>query len=342
MANLALHNPTNIAQADEILQGVITLYEMVFPGRVRAYYLTGSYTDGTAILVSGDRLNSSDLDLFIVFKGSLESGEAEKHAQLRAACTLISPFAIDAGVSGEDQLFEKGNVVLKLDSLLLYGEDIREHLSLMSFNAYLQYSISLTHKSFLTMRDTPSYAIFPLDYPDPAGEFYGYDWSVKGGTLGWNQGGTRVLVASIGRAVSALVALKTGRYVGKKSDSVKTYKELINDEWTTLAEDIYQQCKFEWGYLVPEATEARQQLKELCRQTLAFENYFLTVSKTWLLSQLKDNDKKGKVWAIQQLGKIIFSDPEIENALSALVRDADKELNQAASETLKIYQAIPK
>jgi hypothetical protein len=56
-----LHSTGN-QQVDHILQGVIGLYEMIFPGRIRGYYLVGSYADGSAVA-------ASDIDVEIWFKG---------------------------------------------------------------------------------------------------------------------------------------------------------------------------------------------------------------------------------------------------------------------------------
>jgi hypothetical protein len=49
--------------ADNALRGLIGIFEMLFPGRIRAYYAEGSYADRTAIA-------SSDIDLVLIFKNS--------------------------------------------------------------------------------------------------------------------------------------------------------------------------------------------------------------------------------------------------------------------------------
>ncbi|MEO7910884.1 MAG: nucleotidyltransferase domain-containing protein, partial [Roseiflexaceae bacterium] len=47
--------------ADNALRGLVGVFELHFPGRIRAYYVEGSYADRTAIA-------TSDIDLVLIFK----------------------------------------------------------------------------------------------------------------------------------------------------------------------------------------------------------------------------------------------------------------------------------
>lgn len=72
MTGISLLHSTNHQKVDQILQGIISLYEMVFPGRIRGYYLVGSYADGSAT-------PTSDIDLQIWFKeGFIDQEEKDK------------------------------------------------------------------------------------------------------------------------------------------------------------------------------------------------------------------------------------------------------------------------
>ena len=42
---------------------------------------------------------------------------------------------------------------------------------------------------------------------------------------------------------TALVALRTGRYVGSKREAVEMYKAQIGDEWTDFVEQVYDCIK---------------------------------------------------------------------------------------------------
>jgi hypothetical protein len=50
----------SIVAPDEVF---FSIYESVFPGCIRGYYLLGSYTDATSVSIS-------DIDMAILFKGS--------------------------------------------------------------------------------------------------------------------------------------------------------------------------------------------------------------------------------------------------------------------------------
>lgn len=52
---------TNHPKINQILQGVIGVFEKVFPQRIRGYYLRGSHCSASAV-------PNSDLDLYVIFK----------------------------------------------------------------------------------------------------------------------------------------------------------------------------------------------------------------------------------------------------------------------------------
>lgn len=60
MSYVSLLDSAGNREVDNILRGVIGIFESVFPDRIRGYYLTGSYTDGTAV-------PASDIDVDILF-----------------------------------------------------------------------------------------------------------------------------------------------------------------------------------------------------------------------------------------------------------------------------------
>ena len=70
-------------EIDRVLRGFVGACDAAFPGRVRAYYLTGSWADGTGVRTPGDALNSSDIDVTVVFAGALSDAEAADFRRLR-------------------------------------------------------------------------------------------------------------------------------------------------------------------------------------------------------------------------------------------------------------------
>src|SRR5262245_33372172 len=132
--DIQLRTATGVESFDELLRGLISLFEMSFPARVRSYYLGGSHSDGTA--VGQDRSsNSSDVDLFVIFRGTVEQGEGTTFKRLLEACQLISPVALDAHAYSEDDLLGQPrpeatqtsflSALIQVACMLVYGDDLR-------------------------------------------------------------------------------------------------------------------------------------------------------------------------------------------------------------------------
>jgi len=68
MDSISLENGTGNQLIDNILRGIVGIFEVLFPAQVRGFYLIGSYANRSA-------LPTSDLDLIIVFKtGYMDKG----------------------------------------------------------------------------------------------------------------------------------------------------------------------------------------------------------------------------------------------------------------------------
>ncbi|HEX5503315.1 MAG TPA: nucleotidyltransferase domain-containing protein [Thermomicrobiales bacterium] len=344
MKRVALLQTTGNERIDAILRGLIEVVEAAFPDRVRGYYLKGSYAGGGAVA-------TSDIDLTVVFKGgALSDQEEERIQRVGEARSQGSSARIDLDAVGERCLRQgvassgdspRGGYLayeairLKTASLLLYGEDIRDDLSLPMPEAYIHL---VTHApcdcSGRVLRGA-TMLVFPLTYPDPTGEFYGYDVFRLGNVYSPTGRGTKDLVASAGWIATALIALKAGRYVGSKSDSLRLYRECINDEWMTFLADLYEYCRSRWAYLVPEDEVERQRLRALCRRMLAFENHYLAVYEDYLLAELRSANVAAQLAAIRRLGQVIYRDGEVAAELRALAGSGDEPLREAASAVMR-------
>jgi hypothetical protein len=259
-----------------LLQAGLTLLALIFPGRIKACYLTGSTIDGTAATIAGDALNSSDIDITIVLRGTLTQLDCERFALWRAMCEQLGPFhldQLDATVVSESEVVQHGHLTLKTASHLLYGEDIRAAIAFPSIQTHLRAAIKLSTDHIATFRHVePGALSLPLSYPDPTGPYYGYDYHEP--EYG-DQPGTRLLVGSVTWAATALLALKTRQLAGTKRAAVELYEQAINDEWYPLIRAIYQYCKLLWQYRIPDEPSAQADLRALCHQVLAFEEYCL-------------------------------------------------------------------
>src|SRR5262249_51939215 len=89
MAEITLASATGDARVDALLREIVARFETAFPGRVRGYYVTGSYSDASSVA-------TSDLDLDIVLKGAFEGDdERERARNLCAALQARTEIELD-------------------------------------------------------------------------------------------------------------------------------------------------------------------------------------------------------------------------------------------------------
>lgn len=288
MSAITLINSTDNAKVDALIRGVIGILEMMFPQRIRGYYLVGSYADGNYV-------PTSDLDVVPIFIGSITSEEEAIYWQVIYHLDAISPIHLGFGLRNEEDSFSQGGVGIKIGSKLLYGEDVRDKIPLWPLDYYVQYLISARLDDMLTFRVNVQQLSFPLAYPNLNGEFYGYD---QFGAA--TDRGTSALFGHVMVMASTLVTLKTGEYNANKSGSYEFYRHCFKDQWNDFLENLYQQCKMTWHYQIPAALPEQQSLRRLCEQVLGFENYFLEQ----VIPYLREQINHGSSWAFEQLDKI--------------------------------------
>lgn len=351
MAGIELLERTGIEKVDLILQGFIGVMEISFPGRVRCYYLGGSYSDGTGIDI-GKTMHSSDLDLFVIFKERLQEEDGAKFGELVRSCNQLSAIVLDAHPESEEDLCQEDksptilNMIIKDSSLLLYGEDIKDKIAPLPLDSYMSHVINhgFYHSGIARQNGKPpAFPLtvplsYPLHYIEPEGEFYGYNHRSKKSNGELDQDGTRLLVAMALWPATIIMGLKTGRYTGTKGGSVRLYRETVNDEWTPLVEAIFNKCKIEWHYTMPSAAEDRQFLRDLCRQVLDLENYAYGLCKDYLLGVLEEKEDCHKLEALVCLQSIVYPGDEIVNALKRLESSENAEVRETATQTLAIQQ----
>ncbi len=292
---------------DYVLSQIVERYEAQFPGRIRACYLTGSYAEGNAV-------EWSDIDVYVLFKDAFVSEEeAARAEQLELSCASLTPLRLDLHAGSEqsqDSLPGFLRAAIKNTSVLLYGEDTREHMSLPGREEYTRdaTAIALTFLLWLHQAENLTY---PLVYPDPDGAFFGYDQlqllSDSADRASARQG-IRMLVETACRIGTALLAFKTDRYVSTKRESVQTYRELINDEWASFLETMFEKGKLCWSYNLPKNEEERAELRTLCERMLPFENHYLRAYRAYLLAQLDSNNEAARQFALQGLKQVTYPD----------------------------------
>ena len=296
---------------DTVLSHIVERYEAQFPGRIRACYLTGSYAEGNAV-------EWSDIDVYVLFKDAFVSeGEAAQAEQLGLSCAPLTPLRLDLHAGSEQSQDSLPSfyslpgflrAAIKQTSVLLYGEDTREHMSLPGREEYMRDATEIALKFLLWLRQVENLT-YPLAYPDPDGAFFGYDQlQFLSSDRASARQGIRLLVESACRVGTALLAFKTDCSVSTKRESVQTYRELINDEWASFLEAMFEKGKLRWGYNLPEQIEERAELRMLCERMLPFENHYLRAHRAYLLAQLGSNNEAARQCAVQGLKQLMYPD----------------------------------
>lgn len=273
-----LVSSTGHPRADEILRGFVSLFETLFPGRLRSYYLVGSYRSR----LSGA---ASDLDLHILARNDLGISEGSAMRKVGEACSRISSIPLDLLFMGEDEALRLGNVVLKKEGMLLYGEDLLDRMPWTPFELHLR---RVTHNAWRTSawirrRDR---LVFPLTCPDPKGDFLGYDSLTLRTVDGSEMRALKGLLGCVFPPAKALIMAAARDFCGDRQESLGLYRAHVGDGWCDHMEELYESCRVRWGYAVPSGETERRRLRFLCERTLEFENHFLTIYGEFLLADM--------------------------------------------------------
>ncbi len=303
MTNL-MHN--NLV--DAALQNVIQAFETNFSQRIRAYYVEGSYADASNV-------TTSDLDVLLIFKERFEDDEAQKAEELVIQCETESRLELDIEWVDERSLANGVSPTLKFGSSFIYGEDIRDALQLVPIEEWTRDRMHSSLWRTVHLCNRSCIVHYPLSYPDPQGEFYGYDARMLRLPSGQEVHCTRDLIRLVGWSATAIIAFKDGRYVARKSECHKVYQACFNDEWGQLLQDIYELCRGKWNYLIPDDLDERKRLRAICERTLGFENHFFQVYKEFVLAELSSADTKAVLQALLVLQRIVYQDDEILTAI---------------------------
>lgn len=305
-------------KVNRILQGVVEIFEKVFPRRIRGYYLQGSFGNRSTV-------TNSDLDMYVIFKKSFITPEESMIAtSLSQSCAQISPVLLEIKSGPELYLYqaEHAGIALnfKYSTQFLYGEDIRNKIPTFTSDDWMQWAIKAPQTSLRVIRSA-KVLIFPLQQPDAKAEFYGYDRQMIPCSDGIDRPSSKWLVATVGWITTALVAYRTKQYVGSKGEATQLYKTHINDEWAPLVEQVYEECRNHWNYLVPDREAERQKLRSLCRSALGFSNHYLSVYRNFLLDGLYERTPQYQIFAVKNLAQVIYpDDQEIANSLKRFQR----------------------
>jgi predicted nucleotidyltransferase len=326
--DVTLVGMTEDMDVNATLYGFVGLAQLAFPGRVLAYFMVGSQATSEAV-------GASDIDVVMIFKDRFHEREQERFELFRRYVGPLCRMPLDITATEEARLLEDGEVNLKESSLLLMGEDIRERIPLMPKDKWLRYCM---HRPFIFMERSRAHADdeplrHPFSFPDAQGELYGYDHREHVEADGTRHRSIKELVTLACRLATALVSLQAGAYTFSKRSAIEAHRQLINDEWTPLFEEIYA-CRTRGGYRVPADPKEREHLRALCARMLEAENHFLGLYKDYLLAELRRGELRDRVLAARRLGLILYPGDEVLTALREQATTAEEPLREEAREAI--------
>ncbi len=324
---IELTSSTGSEDADKVIRGIVDLLETVFPEQIRGYYVTGSYADRTAF-------SASDIDMIALFKSGTDTRDRRKVGQIVPHSLDFSPILIDILGASEDEPSFVGHQLAHA-SLFVYGEDTRDRISPVPEDVYRRTCLSVPLRFMKDVARGQEEVVFPLGYPDPDGEFFGYDWdSIQ------NCHDTRVLMAIVGKIATALVFLKAREFVATKSECVSKYERFVADQWANLVRDVYVVCRNRWKYEIPESERDRLQLREICKATLEFENHYLEQYRAFLQEHLLAADREEQMRIARTLGEIVFPDSELLERLEQVTSESCELSEVVERSAAKMRKAI--
>jgi hypothetical protein len=266
---------TGNSYVDAVLSRLVNNLEGDFSAKLVGYYLTGSHVDGTAIA-------SSDIDFVAVLRNASDLPRIEQYvANTTPSWPVVERLLIPISELN-NPLYAEKIVILKHGSRLLYGTDVRDQI-VPQRGPYTKAVVSQCAKGIAMLRDLDSLPP-TIDYPDPKGEFFGYEKTRLGGRdtvrrsrwypVGTTEG-TKEFASVVARCASALVAIKSGQLVASRAAVIDAYSRHVADDWTDFVRAVNVSCRETWGYRVPSASPDRRHLRELCERMLHFERHCL-------------------------------------------------------------------
>ena len=264
-----------------ILHRLVNNLERDYPNRVAAYYLRGSHADGSAN-------DLSDVDFVVVVKDMNDTFAVSRSIGFASPAWPVVETVTLAISQLNDRSLADLLVTLKWGSELLYGRDVRNDI-VPQWSDYTRAVIRACRSGIAMLRDSITVPE-PLNYPEPSGEFFGYEATLSGGykavrKLKWyrvgTSEGTKELASVVARSATGLIAVQSRQFVSRRGQVIAVYSHDIADEWTDFIRDVTVSCRETWGYRVPEQPADRKHLRELCQRMLDFEKHCLGRFSGW-------------------------------------------------------------
>ncbi len=284
---------TQHSEVDARIGAFLHRVEQVFPLRLRAAYLTGSWRDGSAV-------SRSDIDIVVVFYGLTSLQEAETFVR------LVRDFNADGGLEvgpwgmDDDELSKPIPAYLKA-AVLLCGEEVLASLPLLSPQEVLRRWTLGSLKLMQLLRADKQHLRPVLTAPDETLPSLGYRFR-----QGDNTTSSKLFVSTVARIAGARAAEMGVQLPSKKACCLR-YRELVGDSYSDFVEDTFHILKEQWEYGIPTDKNSSQTLRRLCQTFLAMENDFLKRVRLWHNQALSSPEREEHNWAKQCAARVDFS-----------------------------------
>ena len=226
----------------------------------------------------GSRLNgssqpSSDIDVTVILRDptwQVHLGNDLRNLDLDLPVRLDASVYSLAMLNSAEHGYEAGRILNAGD--LVCGEDVRPLLTTEFVQtAHHNRTLEQACKGIALLRGVEQVPT-QLDFPDDRYFFLGYElvrkpsWYADGASFG-----TKELVATATWCASAWLAANAGVAVYSKYDAVDRYATTRCDANGELVADLWQLCRVNLAYTLPEGQDDRSQLRLLCARFLQLE-----------------------------------------------------------------------
>ena len=185
-----LYFSTGNSKVDGILSSFIQECEDAIPGRVKAYYLTGSYAYGSPVSTSDIDLNvilrseggriegdqPNDLGM-LAFRTGPTSEEEQQVRQIVAVQNKTSPIELGAAVRTEADIRRRFAPSMVETNAFLQGEDVLAELFAthpVEYDFSPRGRMHIAYGNLCAIHGASEVLRLPLHFPRPDEKFYGY------------------------------------------------------------------------------------------------------------------------------------------------------------------------
>ena len=243
-------------------------------------------------------------------------------------------FRLCSGDEGDNQTH-----LLKNHSLILFGTDTRNSMPdvLPPHVTLLMQDFVGSLKMIHAFETWPRNLTYPLTYPDPDGEFYGYDLNgikLNDYPLDDFKLGTPTLIHHLLLGAELLSRLRVVRHIFSRQQTIRNYEGVVGDGWTSILREATERCRDTWFYKIPPDKENRTYLRLLCKKTLDFENRIVSNCQNQLQKLLLGDCEIDLLAAIRSSGENLLVNMEVHSLLTSLVDDERSGIRQIARESL--------